>query len=205
MQDETFNPYLFDAKPYAGRLQYLSSLFDATNPDLSGLAAKGGKVIIMHPSADNATPLTVTGEYYRSVVSKLGQATTDQVMRVYVGPGGSHNVGGTTQIDALSILEKWVLNNELPPDAPIAYYKSVTDAKLLRSMPACRYPMYAQYKGSGDINAASSFTCTTRPDPLALIVRFRGLLSYDTPAQCKAGDIVMNTARGGLGDEAATR
>ena len=60
-----------------------------------------------------------------------------------------------------------MLNNELPPDAPIAYYKSVTDAKLLRSMPACRYPMYAQYKGSGDINAASSFTCTTRPDPLA--------------------------------------
>jgi hypothetical protein len=34
-------------------------------------------------------------------------------------------------------------------------------------MPACRYPTYAKYNGSGDPNNAESFTCEKRPDPLA--------------------------------------
>ena len=166
VQNDAFNPYLFRPEPYAARIQYLSSLFDATNPDLSGLAKKGGKLILVHPSADNATPLTVSGEYYRRVVATLGQADTDNVMRFYVGPGGSHNVGGTTQIDALKILEDWVLNNQAPPDAPIAYNKNLVTKAFIRSLPACRYPAYPRYNGSGDTNVASSFTCTARPDPM---------------------------------------
>ena len=166
VQDDAFNPYQFRPETYATRVQYLSSLFDATNPDLSGLAAKGGKVILVHPSADNATPLTVSGEYYRSVVAKLGQAQTDNVMRFYVGPGGSHNVGGVTQIDALQLLEAWVLSNQAPPDSTIAFNKDLATTATIRSMPACRYPNYPQYKGTGDATLAASFDCIARADPL---------------------------------------
>ena len=166
VQDDTFNPSQFDPVPYASRILYLSNLFDATDPDLRPFAAHGGKMILIHPSADNATPLSVTAEYYRKVVSTMGKSAADDVMRLYVGPGGSHNVGGTTQVDALSILENWALKGQNPPDAPTAYFKRVSDASLVRSMPACRYPTFPQYSGTGDPNQASSFTCTTRPDPM---------------------------------------
>ena len=165
VQNESFNPYAFNPAPYAARLQYLSGLFDATNPDLSAFSARGGRLIVVHPSADNAAPLTMSGQYYRSVVAKMGQEATDRTMRLYVGPGGSHNVGGVTQVDALTLLEKWVLQGQTPPDAPVAFFKSVTDASLIRSMPACRYPAYAQYV-SGDNKVAASYTCTARADPL---------------------------------------
>jgi feruloyl esterase len=168
VQNDAFNPYLFRPEPYAARIQYLSSLFDATNPDLSGLSKKGGKLILVHPSADNATPLTVSAEYYRRVVARMGQAETDKVMRFYVGAGGSHNVGGTTQVDALKLLEDWTLNNVTPPDAPIAYNKNLVTKAFIRSLPACRYPAYPRYNGSGDVNLASSFTCTARPDPMVV-------------------------------------
>ncbi|MCS0627892.1 tannase/feruloyl esterase family alpha/beta hydrolase [Telluria mixta] len=163
--DETFNPAGFNPAPYAGRLQYLSRLFDATNPDLTAFSARGGRLLIIHPSADNAAPLTMSGQYYRSVVATMGKAAADRTMRLYVGPGGSHNVGGVTQIDALTLLEKWVLQGETPPDAPVAYFKNIGDASLVRAMPACRYPAYAKYVG-GDIKLSTSYTCTPRADPL---------------------------------------
>jgi hypothetical protein len=165
-QDDTFNPYQFDALAYATRILDLSNMFDATDPNLSAFAAKGGKMILVHPSADNATPLSATAEYYRKVVATMGQADADKVMRLYVGPGGSHNVGGTTQVDALTILEDWASKGQTPPDAPIAYNKSVATGAFVRSMPACRYPGFPQYNGTGDPNQASSFTCTSRPDPM---------------------------------------
>ncbi|RCW65240.1 tannase/feruloyl esterase family alpha/beta hydrolase [Pseudorhodoferax soli] len=165
VQDDSFNPYGFDPAPYAARIQYLSRLFDATNPDLAAFSARGGRLIVVHPSADNAAPLTMSGQYYRSVVATMGQEAADRAMRLYVGPGGSHNVGGVTQIDALTLLENWVLKGEAPPDAPVAYYKSVADASTIRAMPACRYPAYPRYVG-GDQKLAASFTCTTRSDPL---------------------------------------
>lgn len=167
VRDEAFNPYQFDPLAYASRIQYLSTLFDATNPDLSAFNARGGKAIIVHPSADNATPLTVSAEYYRSVVARMGQSAADNVMRLYVGPGGSHNVGGVTQLDALTILENWALKGQTPPDAPEAFNKSTVTGAFIKSMPACRYPAYPRYNGTGDVNLAASYTCTARTDPLA--------------------------------------
>jgi feruloyl esterase len=138
-------------------------MFDATDPDLSRFAARGGKLILVHPSADNAAPLTMSAEYYGSVVDKLGQATTDRMLRFYVPAGGSHNVGGTSQVNALAMLEDWVLRGATPPDAPVAYNLGIEDMRFLRSMPACRYPAWPQYNGQGDPDQATSFTCVPRP------------------------------------------
>jgi feruloyl esterase len=33
--------------------------------------------------------------------------------------------------------------------------------KVYRTRPVCAYPKVAKYKGSGDINDAANFTCTT--------------------------------------------
>ena len=84
-------------------------------------------------------------------------------MRVYVPAGGSHNVGGTSQVNALAMLEDWVLRGVSPPDAPVAWNLSLSDMSFQGSMPACRFPAYPQYDGSGDPKQAASFRCTQRP------------------------------------------
>jgi pimeloyl-ACP methyl ester carboxylesterase len=159
---DDFDPYTFDARPHAERIMQLSRMFDATDPDLSRFASRGGKLIIVHPSGDNAAPLTMAAEYYGSVVEKMGAAETDRMLRFYVPAGGSHNVGGTSQVNALEILEDWVLRGRTPPDAPVAWNLGIEDMRFIRSMPACRYPAFARYNGSGDINKAESFSCVPR-------------------------------------------
>lgn len=161
---DDFNPTQFDPKPYADRLRYLSTLFDALDSDLSRFAAHGGKLIIVHPSADNAAPLAMTAEYYGSVVQRMGRSNTDRFLRLYVPAGGSHNVGGTSQVNALAMLEDWTLRGVTPPEAPVALNLSLTDMRFLGSMPACRFPAYPQYDGKGNPKQAASFACVGRPD-----------------------------------------
>jgi feruloyl esterase len=166
VRDPAFEPYLFDPRPYAGRIQYLSTLFDATDPDLGRLARRGAKVILLQPSADNAVGTPMIAEYYRSVVARIGQEATERVLRFYVGTGGGHNVTGPSQVDTLTLLEDWVLRGRAPPDSVVGYDIGPKDLKVRRSRPACRYPAYARYNGSGDVDDAASFSCTARPDPM---------------------------------------
>ncbi|MCG2592419.1 tannase/feruloyl esterase family alpha/beta hydrolase [Ramlibacter sp. XY19] len=168
VQKDDFDPYGFDLRPHAQRIAWLSNLFDATDPDLSAFAARGGKLIVVHPSADNASPLTLSAEYFGSVRQKLGDAATDRFMRLYVPAGGSHNVGGTSQVNALAMLEDWVLRGQVPPDAPVAENRSIEDAALINTMPACRFPAWPRYNGSGDPKVAASFTCVPRPELLQM-------------------------------------
>ena len=164
VQREDFNPRGFDVAQHAQRARVLSELYDATDPDLSRFAARGGKLILVHPSADNATPLTVSADYYGSVVRKLGQDATDRMMRFYVPAGGSHNLAGPSQVDALAMLEGWVLRGAVPPDTAVGYERRITDNQLVRTRPVCRYPSYPHYNGSGDVDRAESFTCRPRPE-----------------------------------------
>jgi hypothetical protein len=161
VQRDDFDPYAFDPRPHAARIAQLSKMFDATDPDLSRFAARGGKLIVIHPSADNAAPLTMTAEYYGSVVATLGQPRTDAFMRLYVPPGGSHNAGNTSQVNALALLEAWVLRGTTPPDAPVAQDLDIADMRFIRAMPACRFPAWPRYV-AGDPQQAASFACTAR-------------------------------------------
>jgi len=163
VQRDDFDPYAFDPRPHAARIAQLSKMFDATDPDLSRFAARGGKLIVIHPSADNAAPLTMTAEYYGSVVATMGQARTDDFMRLYVPPGGSHNAGNTSQVNALALLEAWLLRGATPPDAPVAQDLDIADMHFIRSMPACRFPAWPRYV-AGDPKQATSFACTPRAD-----------------------------------------
>lgn len=133
--------------------------------DVSTSAGEGSRPLAVDQSS-NATPLTMTADYYGSMVRTMGAGTTDSGVRFYVPAGGSHNVGGTTQIDALSLLESWVLEGKAPSDAVTAYDKRVTDASLVRTRPACSYPAFPQYKGTGSVDDAANFSCVARPQML---------------------------------------
>ncbi len=167
VQDEAFEPYDFYPPAYADRIQYISGLFDSTNPDLSPLRERGGKLMILHHSADNAVSTPMVAEYYRSVVAEMGQAAADDVLRLYIGPGGAHNGTGVAQADTLSRLVDWVERGDAPPVEIPIYDIDPTTHETRRGMVACAYPRYAHYDGSGDRNAATSFSCIDRKDPLA--------------------------------------
>ncbi len=137
----------------------------------SRFAARGGKLVIFHPSADNAAPLSMTAEYHGSVVRTMGQEATDRFLRLYIPAGGSHNVGGTCQVNALAILEDWLLRGVPPPDAPVALNQSLTDMRFIGAMPACRFPAYPQYDGSSDLKQAASFRRMPRPALAARTLR----------------------------------
>lgn len=166
VQEPAFDPYQFDPRPHAEHIQYLSALFDATDPDLSAFRDRGGRMIILQPSADNAVGTPMIAEYYGLVVAEMGQRATDETLRLYIGHGGGHNVTGSSQVDTLTLLENWVEKGQALPDVVTAYDVDTATLKRLRSMPACGYPSFAKYKSTRDPNSAESFTCETRPDPL---------------------------------------
>ncbi|MEV8308255.1 tannase/feruloyl esterase family alpha/beta hydrolase [Streptomyces flavidovirens] len=146
-------------------------MFDATNPDLSALAAKNHKLILFQPSADNAASTPMVSAYYRSVVARMGKAKADKVMRFFVGSGGHHTTG-PSKTDFLTVLEHWVLEGEEPPNAVTSYEMDSTTGQVLRSLPSCRYPMYARYVG-GDPKSPAGFRCTDRSDPLDFVPEAR--------------------------------
>lgn len=166
-QNSTFEPYRFYANEFKERLQYLSAITDATDPDLSELRKRGGKLILVQHSADNAVPTRMVAEYYNSVVATLGERQTERFVRFYMTHGGAHDAwNAPAKVDALGILEQWVEQDVRPPESPTAYHMNPNSLDSIRSMPACRYPAYAHYTGV-DPNLAASFTCTPRQDPLA--------------------------------------
>jgi len=48
-----------------------------------------------------------------------------------------------------------------PSRQSLALEKLDGAGKLTQTRPMCKFPAYARYNGSGDANAAASFTCTT--------------------------------------------
>lgn len=163
-QDPSVEPYNFDPTPYAQRILHVSELMDATNPHLEALHSHGGKMIILQPSADNAAPATMVARYVRSVHAAMG-ADAARVIKLYVTPGGGHNVVGTSQADVLSMLEDWVEQGIEPPDHFVAEDVDPMTLQVRRAMPACAYPQYARYVG-GAPEVAESYECTARPDPM---------------------------------------
>ncbi len=171
-RDPNFNPLTDSTDLYADRMRYVADLMDATNPDLSAFAARGGKLIMKENMADYAQSPFAGIAYHRSVLNKMGHSIVDHFFRLYVVPGVNHGGSGVSgtdgaaipqYVDMLGMLDAWADRREAPPDAPILTALSTNQpAVVSASRPMCRYPAFPRYMGSGDPNAASSFSCATR-------------------------------------------
>jgi hypothetical protein len=160
VRDPAFDSMTFDALhpgAYAARMSALSKI-DASDADLSPFAARGGKLLILHGQADMVVSARVTELYYARLRRTMGGAKVDGFLRFYEVPGFSHGVSNTFNAtwDYLSALEGWVERGKDPAQGEV-----VTDVTgvLGRTRPLCRYPNWPRYAGSGDVNAAASFTC----------------------------------------------
>ena len=137
---------------------------------LDTLRNRGGKVIVVHGTADPIFSIDDTAVWYNALnAHHNGQA--NKFARFFPVPGMGHSRGGpaTEQFDALSALVDWVEYGKAPdriiatsrgagnpggvnPDVPSTWTST-------RSRPLCPYPLVARYK-SGDKEVADSFTCS---------------------------------------------
>ncbi|WP_044560021.1 tannase/feruloyl esterase family alpha/beta hydrolase [Azospirillum sp. B4] len=130
----------------------------ARSPDLSGLKARGAKLMVPHGASDPVFSINDTIAWWKEVDAREGGKAAD-FARVFPVPGMNHCAGGpaTAHYDAFGALVRWVEQAQAPdrivatagPDTPWPG----------RTRPLCAYPKVARYKGAGDLNSADSFEC----------------------------------------------
>jgi hypothetical protein len=146
--------------PLKDRIVHLSEQIGATKSDWESFRARGGKIIWVQGNDDPSVSPYVNANLYKSVVARMGEEMVDGFMRFYLIPGLAHGGGKFSPTwDNLTALDNWV-ENGVPPAAPIVVDATKTATKG-RTRPLCEYPTWPKYKGSGDINSASSFSCAS--------------------------------------------
>ncbi len=159
-RDPSLNPLTFDpdkSDRFAPRLSEMSKL-DAADKDLTAFAAHGGKLIIMHGTADLIVSPRLSEDYYDRLQKTMGRDKVASFVRFYEVAGFGHAISTnfSASWDYLSALENWVEKEADPAEGEV-----VTDTIGVpgRTRPLCLYPKWPKYKGSGDVNKASSFAC----------------------------------------------
>lgn len=152
----TYKSFNFDTDP--AKLVAIAKLIDATNPDLTPLKKRGGKIIHYHGWADALVNAQVSVDYYASVQKKLGAKQTGEFYKLYMIPGMFHCAGGVgcDRADWFTPLVDWV-EKGVAPD--VIAGARVQQGTTVMTRPHCVYPATAKYKGSGDLNKAESFVC----------------------------------------------
>jgi Tannase and feruloyl esterase len=145
---------------------------DATNPDLTPLAKRGGKLIMYHGWNDPAISPWNSIAYYENVQKAMGPEKAASFLRLYMAPGMEHCAGGpgpasfgqlgipTTngpKYGVFDALVDWV-EKDVPAETVVA--TKYTDDKAVMTRPLCPYPAVAKYKGAGDTNDAANFVCS---------------------------------------------
>jgi Tannase and feruloyl esterase len=158
-RDPSYNSLSLDPEnpgAWADRISFLSITLDART-DLSAFAANGGKLLMAHGLSDVLVSSRSTRDYYHTLVRQQGMDAVRGFVRFYEVPGYGHAASSVFNAtwDSLTALENWVEQSV----APINQVTTDTVGVPGRTRPMCEYPKWPRYKGSGDINAASSFTC----------------------------------------------
>ena len=158
-RDASFNPLTFDPlgpTAYSARWGDLSKMIDQSS-DLLGFINKGGKLLLAHGVHDVLVSSRATADYYKRQVTQHGQTKVDSFARYYEVPGLGHAVSSQFNAtwDSLTALENWAEKGT----APGAQVTRDTQGVPGRTRPMCDFPKWPKYNGTGDVNAAASFTC----------------------------------------------
>lgn len=162
-RDPTYNALTLDPEnpgAYQKRIEYLTKIQDVTNTDFSAFRNKGGKLLMMHGTADALVSTRATDTFYQRLVKTMGAQEVRGFARYYVVPGQGHVFGAfATAWDSVTTLEDWVERGIAPPAQVIADTNAATRG---RTRPLCEYPSWPRYTGSGSLDAAASFTCANQ-------------------------------------------
>jgi feruloyl esterase len=141
--------------------------------DMSGLLRSRTKLLMYHNLSDQVlTPYMSINFYKRLAALNGGYSKVQKKVRLFTLPGTAHcgMAGiGPTNFDAIGALEAWVeggsapnalLARQLDPKVSNVIRGQVDWSKPpLRTMPLCKFPEMARYKGAGDVKDAANWTC----------------------------------------------
>jgi hypothetical protein len=161
-RDPSFDTRTWDANNWLASLSLVGALYQAFNPDLSALKARGAKLILWNGTNDTAISPRDTQRYYNRVVEKMGRDAADETVELFLAPGVGHCSGGAgpDQVDLLKALSAWVESGTPPSRQNLVLTKQDKSGEPVMTRPMCKYPAWPRYKGTGDVNAASSFECS---------------------------------------------
>ena len=161
VHDNHFETLTFDTSSggtYAHALLDASQSFDASDADLSPFAAHGGKLLLIHGTADTIIPTDSTVMYYNMLRSTMGPSEVDSFARLFLIPGFGHGMGDfKASVDALGILDAWLSTGAISPDV-------ITEDRSRkghgRARPLCAYPAFPEYSGAGSSDDPRNFRCS---------------------------------------------
>ncbi|MDH7639256.1 tannase/feruloyl esterase family alpha/beta hydrolase [Sphingomonas oryzagri] len=171
LSDLRFDQATFDATTA------LSPLHDGTNPDLSGFAKAGHKLMLFMSLGDTNVLPQQTILYYLALQRQMGPKAVDGFARFYLLPGVYHCGGGDGPVirNLLLPLMAWVERGVAPgalagvhvPQGPDGRPQDGTVSDLTR--PIFPYPYTARYTGKGDVRDAANWVKgPARPAPATL-------------------------------------
>ncbi|MGY1682483.1 tannase/feruloyl esterase family alpha/beta hydrolase [Geodermatophilus sp. SYSU D01176] len=146
--------------PWEDRISELTALQDVNSTDLRPFARRGGKLLLLHGTADELVSHRATVEYWHRLVQDMGQRKVDAFARFYLVPGANHANLATPFAagwDSLTALDRWVTGNAAPADPVVRD----TNPGATRTRPLCQYPAYPHFRGTGSPDEAASFDCVT--------------------------------------------
>jgi feruloyl esterase len=95
-------------------------------------------------------------------VEKMGRDAADETVELFLAPGVGHCAGGAgpDQVDLLKALSTWLESGTPPSRQNLVLTEQDKSGEPVMTRPMCKYPGWPHYKGTGDVNAASSFECS---------------------------------------------
>lgn len=161
--DPAFNSLSLDPRRpgvWQSRIVELTGIQDANETDLSAFADRGGKIVMAHGSHDALVSNRASQLYVQRLEDEMGVEAVQDFLRYYEIPGYGHALSTqfNAEWDSLTALEGWVERGVEPTGQVVADHVGVVGG---RTRPLCEFPSWPEYVG-GDVNAATSFTCSTR-------------------------------------------
>ncbi|HTW67167.1 MAG TPA: tannase/feruloyl esterase family alpha/beta hydrolase [Bryobacteraceae bacterium] len=158
-RDPHYDPMKFDPKQWQKRIAVSASIMDVTNVSLDRFRARGGKIIMLHGTADDFITPHNSIQYYQRQVAQFGQERLNSFLRFYEIPGFGHGFGRfNAKFDSLAALENWVEKGQAPSGLIVMDGNKGAN----RTRPLCEWPAWPKFTGaSGTENSAASYMCAT--------------------------------------------
>jgi Tannase and feruloyl esterase len=186
--------------------QKAAAILNPSNPDLTRLSARSGKILHYHGWSDPLIPPLGSVNYYEEVLAETKKRVRGKkealrevqaFYRLYMAPGMTHCAGGVganvfgslfnsvsqdPKHDVLSALEQWVERGIAPEEIEATKYIDNDRSKgVAFTRPLCPYPEAAAYSGSGSIDDAANFVCVppieVRIEPSTLNLKSKGVFT----------------------------
>ena len=138
MRDKKFDPKNYQTKKYAKQIFQAAKLLDATSTELTAFKNHGGKLILLHGTADQLVAANGSVRYFKDVQKRYGKAETANFMRFYLVPGYGHGEGSifTMGRDLLLDLDNWVSKGEAPEKLTVIGQNPANKGKTIELVPA---------------------------------------------------------------------